>query len=77
MNMMLVDTQLTGPKVPIGCNNDRFSLLTAHPDEKQQHMVSKKHDKLPTPYPKLLSRHEYDDADWHATIRVQQWTATC
>jgi hypothetical protein len=45
---------------PFGYNNGPLHAETARPDEKQCHMVSKNHDKLPTTHPKLLTRHEYD-----------------
>jgi hypothetical protein len=56
MNMMM----RTGTQ-PFGYNNGRLHAETAHPDEKQHHMVSKNHDKLPTHHPKLLTRHDDDD----------------
>jgi hypothetical protein len=43
-----------GPKGPLGCNNGRLHAETAHPDEKQHHMVSKNMPNYPRHIPNYL-----------------------
>jgi hypothetical protein len=66
MNMMMrtgMDST-DQPKGPFGYNNGHLHAETAHPDEKQHHMVSKNMPNYQIPHPKLLTRRD-GDADWH------------